>query len=357
MKKQSIYNKESVFIIAEMAWSHDGSVDNAQKIIKGAAEAKADAVSFHITDVSSYMVKDYGRTSDKSSFAWQTLAEKEEKTSVYDYLEKLNLKEKDWGELFPFARNLGLKICAMPNDNKSLELCKRLSPDYYVVGPACFGDEDFVAKIAGEKKPVILRIGGAAFSEIKETVDLIKKNGNQEIILLHGIQLYPTKIEDINLRLIPCLEKTFEAAVGLADHIDGDSELALIVPLLALPLGAKVIEKHLTYNRDFKGEDYEAALDPEGFKKFVRLIREAEKSLGDSYFKELSEAEIKYRELSKKRIVALRDIKKGEKITKENIAFKRANEGIFLQEIKKIIGKIANYDIKKDTPILWEKVK
>jgi sialic acid synthase SpsE len=169
--------------------------------------------------------------------------------------------------------------------------------------------------------------------------------------------LYPTKTEDINLKLTPYLSKIFGLPIGLADHIDGESDLALLLPLLSIPFGARVIEKHLTYDRSKKGEDYESALDAPDFKKFVGYIRQAEKSLGSSFFRKLSQAEIKYRELSRKRVVAAMAIEKGEKMTREKIIFKRATEGIYPNEIRRIVGKKAIINIEEDSPILLKNIK
>lgn len=350
-QSQEKIEKPEIFIIAEMAWSHDGSVDNAKKIIKGAAEAGADAISFHFTCLKDYMVKDYGCS------AGQTLSAGKESEKIYDYLEKINLKNSDWEELFPYAKNLGLDICVMPNDFESFRLSKKLNPDIYVIASACFLEEDFIKEIAREKKPIILRIGGATLSEIERAVNLIKKEGNDEIVLLHGIQLYPTRVEDAHLNLIPSLKKIFGLPVGLADHIDAESDLALIVPLAGISMGIRVIEKHITHDRSKKGEDIEAALNPDEFKKFVRYIREAEKALGKSYFRELSEGELKYRNVSRKRTVALKKINRGEEITRDKITFKRADEGISPLEIKYLIGRRASCDIEEDEPILWDKLE
>jgi sialic acid synthase SpsE len=218
-------------------------------------------------------------------------------------------------------------------------------------------EEDFVIKVAKEKKPVILRVGGASLPEIKRAIYLIKKYNKKEITLLHGIQSYPTKIEDTNLNLISALIKTFKLPVGIADHMNAESEMAYVIPLMAIPMGAILIEKHLTHNRALKGVDYVAAFNPDEFKKFVGYIKEAEKALGISYFKKLSKAEEKYRKVVRKRTVAVKDIKAGKKITKNNITFKRADEGLYPDEIKKFFGKKPKYNIKRDEPILKNKLK
>jgi sialic acid synthase SpsE len=345
-----IGDDQPVYIIAEMAWSHDGSVENAKAIIKGAADAGADAISVHITSVKDYMVRNYGSAAGKGVSAGK------EQEVIYNYLESINPQDADWEELFAYARSLGLAVCAMPNDIQSLRLCKKLEPDAYVIAAACFIEEEFVSEVAGEMKPVILRIGGATLGETESTVNLIRQQGSGEMVLLHGFQSYPTRIEDTHLNLLPTLKIAFQLPVGLADHVDAESPLALIVPLVALASGASVIEKHVTHDRKLKGEDFESALNPDELKQFVGYTREVEKSFGSSSFTPLSEAEKRYREVSRKRTVATRLIKKGEKIAREDITFKRADDGIYPDEIGFVVGRTAKEDIKEDTPIIREMI-
>ena len=174
------------FIIAEMAWSHDGSVENARRIIGGAADAGADAISLHITSMKDYMVRDYGCS------AGQTLSVGKEKENIYDYLDRINLKDSDWEELFSYAKSSGLAVCAMPNDIQSLGLCGRLNPDIYVIASACFVEENLVTEVAKQRKPVILRIGGASLGEIENTIDLIRKWWD----IVPGSPMQDVRIED-----------------------------------------------------------------------------------------------------------------------------------------------------------------
>lgn len=347
---KAIGDGQPAFVIAEMAWSHDGSLEKARKIIKGTADAGADAVSVHVTSLRDYMVRDYG------SAAGQTISAGKEQEVIYDYLNRVNLKDSDWKELFPYAKSLGLAVCAMPNDPQSLRLCEKLGPDAYVIAAACFVEEDLVTEVAKQKKPVILRIGGATLGEIESTANCIREQGTEDIILLHGFQSYPTKIENTRLRLIPSLKALFGLPVGLADHLDAESHLALDVPLAALGFGANAIEKHVTHDRSLKGEDFESALNPGELKKLVEQVREIEKSFGASSFGPLSAEEVRYRRVSRKRAVATRLIRKGEKIAREGFAFKRADDGIYPDESKYLIGRTAGKEIKEDAPITWDKI-
>ena len=348
VKNKIIADNLPAFIVAEMAWSHDGSLENARKIVKVASDARADAIKFHITSLEDYMVPHYGSGKGRVS------AGKEERR-IYDYLKSINLDRKAWKELFSYAKELGLLICTMCNDLPSFNFASKLDPDIYDIHSSCLSDEDFIKEITKELKPVFLGIGASTLGEIERAISWIKETGNNDIALMYGFQSYPTRLEDMHLRYIQSLKQIFSLPVGFADHTDGDSELALITSLVSLPFGANIIEKHVTYDRSARGEDFESALDPHDLKKFVQLVREVEKAFGSPAVRPFSEQEINYRQVSKKRAVAKVNIKKNEKITKDKIAFKRSDEGVYPEESKFLIGRTAKSDIKKDEGLTWEK--
>lgn len=346
---KTIGDGHPTFVIAEMAYSHDGSIDKAKKIIKAAADAKADAICFHITSMEDYMVPQYRSGKGRVSAGKET-------EPIYEYLNSINLNEDAWRTLFPHAKKLGLLICTMCNDLPSVALAYELGTDANVISPASFAEEDLVKEVARKGNPVFLRIGGALLGEVERAISWIREGGNEDIVLIHGFQSYPTKLADMHLRFIQTLKQMFSLPVGFADHTDGGSKLALIVPLVALPFGANVIEKHLTHDRSLRGEDFESALNPDDFKKFVQNLREIEKAFGWSWVRPLSKAERDYRQVARKRIVAAQYIKAGEKITKGRIAFKRSDEGLFPDEITFLIGRVASKNIRKNEPITWNKI-
>jgi len=346
---KTIGDGHSTFVIAEMACSHDGSIDKAKKIIKAAADAKADAICLHITSMEDYMVPQYRSGKGRVSAGKET-------QPIYEYLNSINLNRDAWRALFPYAKKLNLLICAMCNDIPSVALASKLGTDAYIISPASLAEEDFVREIARKKKPIFLRTGGALIEEIERAISWVREIGNENIVLIYGFQSYPTKLEDMHLKFIQTLKQMFFLPVGFADHVDGGSELALVVPLVALPSGANVIEKHLTHNRSLRGEDFESALNPDDFKKFVQNLREIEKAFGCSWVRSLSKAEMDYRQVVRKRAVAAQDIKAGEKITKRKIAFKRSDDGIFPDEITFLIGRVTRKNIRKNEPITWDKI-
>lgn len=337
------------FIIAEMAYSHDGSVDKAKRIIQGAAEAKADAVNFHITAIEDYMVPQYtgGRGRITAGKDGQY---------IYDYLCKISLNQEAWKDLFAYARERHLLISTMCNDLPSVEFASEFEPDMYGIHSACLAEEDLVTAVASKQKPIFLKIGGTYLGEIERAVRLIQQAGNHDIALMHGIQNYPTKLEDMHLRYIQSLKQIFGLPVGFADHIDGGSELAMIIPLVALASGADVIEKHITHDRSLQGVDFESALDPEGLRKLVENLRQIEKAFGSPAIRPFSEAEADYRQSVKKRTVARNTLEKGEKITRDKIAFKRSDDGVYPDESQYLIGRTINTKVEKDEAITWDKI-
>ena len=338
----------NTYIVAEMAWAHDGSLEKAIQIMRSAKEAGADAIGIHITDLPSYMVPHYGSGEGRVSAG-------KEHMKVFQYLEDINLTNDDWSKFAEAARATDIELCVMPNDLPSLAYCERvIKPEYYVLTAAAFVESEFILAVANTGRPTIFRVGGATIGEIEASLNLFRTNGGGEVTLLHGFQNYPTKLEDTNVRQIKTLQKMFDVSVGLADHIDGGEAIAKTVPLLALALGATCIEKHITLNRAEKGEDFEAALDPQDFNEFVTYIRAGEIALGESSWGPLSSAAERYRDVSRKRMVAARKINTGSVLIREDITFKRADVGISPDLLGNVIGRIAKCDLDVNDGITLE---
>lgn len=329
------------YVIAEMAWGHNGSVEVALELVRGAKLAGADAISVHVTSLPDYMVPHY-RCADGVTTSDRTVSE------IYQYLERLNLSQADWLRVFAEARRVGIDLCVMCNDGPSLDFVRPHHPDAFVLAAACFTEFEFIRAIGRERKPVILRVGGATLAEIDRALAILKDAGAPDVSLLHGIQLYPTDIAMLNIRAITTLQTTFRCNVGLADHIDGGLDAAVTLPLLAVALGASAIEKHITVDRALKHEDFEAALGLVEFKRLVDGIRQAEAALGDGRFGDLTDADLKYRRVSRKRVVARQRIPKGSKIAANMFTFKRADHGLDPGEGESLIGRTTVRDVEAD---------
>lgn len=341
---------QPIVIIAEMAWAHDGSLEKAKKIVKGAFDAGADAINFHLTHLEDYMVMWYGLNPGILS---STDSNKE---SVYKYLEKINLSFSQFKELSDFAHALGLFVSIMCNDQESLDFSmKQINPEMLMIHPSCITDSAFVASVAAAQKPLVLYCGGLFLGEIERAIEICKTVGNERLILQHGFQSYPTHIADNHLRYIETLNKIFGYPISFGDHTDGADPFALIVPLLSIPYGVRVIEKHITFDRAEKGEDYESALDPSQFKVFREYVRKTESTLGSSSWKSLSERENTYRKVVRKRAIAKRNLTAGDVLNVNDVIYMRADNGLYPEEIDFSLGQVKlSQDIKKGMPITWD---
>jgi sialic acid synthase SpsE len=336
-----------IYIIAEMAYSHDGSVGLAKKIVQNAADAGANAISIHITHVPSYMTVHYKTGKGRVS-------EGKDVKPMYEYLDEISLSFDEWKEVVKTVREHKLDLMIMPNDKASLDFSYNLQPDSYVIPLSSFDEYDFVKEVGNRKIPVYLRVGGATIGEIETVINILYERDNKQVVLLYGHQNYPTEIDDVNLQFLTCLKNTFGLPVGIADHVDADDDFATIAPLLSIPLGVSCIEKHITYDRSEKGEDFESALNKEEFKTMVERIRKAEKALSKKSLFDFTSSTKLYRDNLRKRVVAARDIKAGEPITEDMIICKRSDEGLFPSKIETICGLVPLRDIKKDQGIVWE---
>ena len=336
---------EKTYIVAEMAWGHDGSCDQAIELMQAAKDAGADAISIHITYLEDYMVPHYGSGAGRVSAGKEHLA-------VYKYLDDINLSEADWVRFCGAARDADIDICIMPNDLASVSFSEaQLKPEYFVLAASTFAETDLLIEIARSNRPCLFRIGGATLGEIEEAVQLFRANGDGQITLLHGFQNYPTEIGEINIRQLSALKEMFDCNVGLADHIDGADPVAKVVPVAALAFGSSCIEKHLTLDRSKKSEDFEAALDPEDFAEFVRNIRASELALGAGAWRPLTPAALRYRDVSRKRMVAAGNLEEGATISREDIVFKRSDVGLYPSEVSGVVGRVLKRSMSENEGI------
>ncbi|MNQ24236.1 N,N'-diacetyllegionaminic acid synthase [compost metagenome] len=339
---------QHTLIVAEMAWAHDGSIDKAIGIMKAAKDAGADAIGIHITDLPTYMVPHYGSGEGRVSAG-------KEHMQVYKYLQDINPSNDDWVRFAKEARAAGIALCVMANDQASLAFCEaQLKPEYYVLTAAAFVEEEFIHALAKTGRPTLFRAGGATIGEVENALNIFKANGGGEVTVLHGFQNYPTKLEDTNVQQMQTMGKLFGVKVGLADHIDGADPIAKAIPMLALALGASCLEKHITWDRAEKGEDFEAALNPSDFKEFVAYVRAGEIALGQENWTALSPAAERYRSVSRKRMVAARPIASGTVLTRADITFKRGDVGMSPAQLNAVIGRTTKSSLVENDGIALE---
>ena len=259
-------------------------------------------------------------------------------------MKKLYLSFVDQKIIFNYCKKKKIKFLSTAFDFKSLEFLLKLGVDYIKIPSGEITNYTFLKKISKINKKVILSTGASTLNEITAALKVLKLKKNS-LTILHCNSSYPTPLKDVNLNVLREIKKKYKYNVGYSDHT-----LSLAVPVSSVALGASIIEKHFTISRKSKGPDHKSSLESEELNQMVKLIREIEIAKGKSK-KIITRSELENRKIIRKSIVASRFIKKGEKITKKNISFKRPGDGISPMDQKKIIGKLAKKNFLKDEKI------
>lgn len=333
---------DSIFIIAEVGVNHNGSLKRALRMVDEVARAGADAVKFQ-TFIPELLVSKQAPKADyqKGSSGKNQL----------EMLQRLALSHEDFRELSKRAEKRRVIMLSTAFDEASVDFLETLNVPAYKIGSGDLTNLPLIEHVAKKGKPVILSTGMGTLDEVRRAVAAIREQGNQRIILLQCVSSYPSDPAASNLRAMQTLRETFHVPVGFSDHT-----LGIEVALAAAALGAVVIEKHFTLSRKLTGPDHEASLEPEDFQQMVRGVRTVEEALGKPE-KVPTEEEMKMRLVSRRSIVASRDIGKGEVITKEMLAMKRPGTGIQPSDLPAILGKRAARRIKPDEVLTWEMVE
>ncbi|MBW9222852.1 N-acetylneuraminate synthase family protein [Methanothermococcus sp. SCGC AD-155-K20] len=317
---------ESCFIIAEAGLNHNGDVELAKELIEKAAEVGADAIKFQSYHAENFISKD---------------------SEYYQLFKKLELSEEEFKELYKFAKQKGMIFLSTPLDLEYANVLSEIGVPAFKIASGDLTFMPLLKKVAETGKPVILSTGMANISEIYEAVSILRTNSCEDIILLHCISSYPTPFDEVNLRAITTLKNVFNLPVGYSDHTLGS-----IIPIVAVALGAKVIEKHFTLDKNMGGPDHKLSADPEEFKYMIKEIRIVERALGDG-IKRPMECEESVRLHGRRCIVAKRFIGKGEMITESDITYKRPAIGIKPKFKDIILNRRIKKDKNEEDAIMW----
>jgi len=326
------------FIIAEAGVNHNGDINKAKHLIDIAKESGANAVKFQTWITEELITKAVRQ------------AEYQEKNtgiteSQYDMLKKLELNFEQFKELKEYADKKGIMFLSTPDDEKSVDFLYNLDIPAFKIGSGELTNIFLLKRVAEKEKPIILSTGMANLEEINTALDIIYASGNKDVILLHCTSQYPTKYKDVNLRAMLTLKKKYNLLVGYSDH-----SLGSIVSHCAVSLGACVLEKHFTYDKNAIGPDHLCSLNPEDLKNYVSEIRLVEKILG-KYEKTPSKEESQIRKIVRKTIVAKEKIMKGTTITEDLLTVKRSDGTIEPKDLYNFIGKVCIVDLEKDQAI------
>lgn len=301
-EEKIVLKNSAPYLIAEMACAHDGDIAKAKALIDSAAAAGADAIQLQIFSVKHQVVPDH---------------------QLHSLLCKLEFQESSWKEIHAYARTYDLAVFAFTYDIPSFQLALQLGIDGVKLSSADLSNPEMLEMAARSGLLITLGTGASTLDEIGESLRTIQNAGGQKVVLMHGVQNFPTALEDANISHIKLLQRVFNLPVGYQDHTDASLAESKTMDLVALGMGACILEKHITLDRSQKGTDYQAALEPEEFKTWVRTMRSASIALGTDQIRSLTESDIAYRKFQKKSIVAAMAIPAGDVITREKIAFLR----------------------------------
>jgi len=330
-----INTSKRVFIIAEAGVNHNGSLDLAYQLIDVAKDAGADAVKFQTFKAENVVSK----LADKAEYQKKTTGSDK---SQLEMIKKLEISFEDFIKLKKYCDKKGIMFLSTPFDHQSIDFLHDLI-DIYKIPSGEIINYPYLKHIASKNKPIIMSTGMANLGEVEEAINTIKKiNSKAKISLLHCTTNYPTPYEEVNLKAMQTLAAAFKLPVGYSDHT-----LGIEVPIAAVAMGAKIIEKHFTLDKNLSGPDHKASLEPGELKEMVKAIRNIEKSLGDG-IKKPNKSEIEIMKVARKSIVASKNIKKGEIFAKTNISVKRPGTGISPMRWNEVIGQKANRDYKND---------
>jgi pseudaminic acid synthase len=328
-------NNKNVFIIAELSANHNNDYELAVKTLEAMAESGADAVKVQTYTADSLSIdvnNEYFEV--KTEGLWKGYR-------PYDLFKEAAMPYKWQPELQKVANSLGLEFFSSPFDKQGIDFLETLDVPKYKIASLEITDIPLIEYAASKGKPMIISTGVAEIEDIELAIKTCKSVGNNDITILKCTTQYPATIEEAYLKTILDMKQRFEVKVGVSDHTMGS-----IVPIVAVSLGAEVIEKHFILDRGLGGPDSAFSMEPDEFKYMVEEVRKAEKTLGQVNY-EVSEKD----KLRRRSLFAVKDIKKGEKFTEENIRSVRPGHGLHPKYYDSVLGKTILKDIERGMPL------
>ncbi len=335
--------KNKTLIIAEAGVNHNGDINLAKQLIDVAAEAGADFVKFQTFKADKLVSKD----AKKADYQAKNLNDGDQ--SQYNMLKKLELSEEQHHELLQYSNSKGIKFLSTGFDEESVDFLDQLGIELFKIPSGEITNLPYLKHIAKKSKPVILSTGMATLSEIEAALSVIEEAAlNADVTVLHCNTEYPTPMQDVNLKAMNTIGDAFKVKVGYSDHT-----LGIEVPIAAVALGALVIEKHFTTDRNLPGPDHKASLEPEELKAMVSAIRNIEKALAGTGKKKPSASEAKNRNIARKSIHVKKEIHSGEFFSLENLVMQRPGDGISPMDLPLVLGRKSTKDLPAGEKLNW----
>lgn len=331
-------NMSRIYIIAEAGVNHNGSLEIAKKMVDVAREAGANAIKFQTFKAENIVTKNASR-------AEYQVKNTGEDTSQYSMLKKLELSYDDFRELKAYCDASGIEFLSTPFDLESIDFLQELGIRFLKIPSGEITNFPYLRKIGQTGMPVIMSTGMSTLEEVGDAIRVLREYGSDEISLLHCTTEYPAPLDSVNLKAMQTMAEAFNLPVGYSDHTSG-----IEVSVAAVAMGAVIIEKHFTLDRNMEGPDHKASLEPDELKAMVQSIRDVEMAMGTGE-KGLSYSELKNVSVVRKSIVAKMAIRKGMLFSEDNLSVKRPGTGVNPMQWNKVIGLCAKRDYEEDEMI------
>ncbi len=336
LEGRKVQGTQDVFIIAEAGVNHNGDLETAKKMIEIAKSAGVDAIKFQTFNADNLVTRD----AEKCEYQ----KENDGVESQYEMLKRLELSKEDHKTLKNYCEEVGILFLSTPFSEEDADFLEEIGMPIFKIPSGEITNIPYLKHVAKKGKPMIVSTGMSDMDEVKNAASEILKI-NSQLTLLHCTSNYPASHDSLNLRAIETMKNELQLPIGYSDHSEG-----ILASSLAVSLGACVIEKHFTLDKNMEGPDHKASIEPAELTALVKSIRNAEEMLGSSK-KEIQVEETEVKNIVRKSIITCEEIKAGEIFTKENLTIKRPGTGMPPQEIENIVGKKAKRDLKRDTLI------
>lgn len=340
-KNRIISDDSPTYIIAEIGSNFNGSLEKAKEMIDLAVEVGADCAKFQSFKPNKIVSqKGFGDQNQGFQSKW--------KKPVFEVYQNAMLPREWHKELMDYCLSRNIDFSSSPYDKEAVDLLVDLGVDYLKIGSGEVSNLPFISYVAQQHKPLMIGVGASTLAEIDEMVDTIEAAGNEDYLLMQCVTNYPAPFDEAHIRVVETLKQAYGKLVGYSDHTPGHT-----VPLGAVTLGAKVIEKHFTDNKKQEGPDHAFAMDPDDFSTMVREIRNLEKALGSGR-KKIYKTESVTQILQRRSLYSVKPIKKGEVITTDMVEALRPAKGLAPKYIDVVVGSVAVRDWEADRPITWD---
>jgi N,N'-diacetyllegionaminate synthase len=343
IKGRIIGDGERTYIIAEAGLNHNGSLELAKQLVDEAVMAGCDAIKFQTFEPEKRISKKV-----KAVRYAETVTGIEE--TLFDMFARLALPHAEQAELFAYARDKGIEVFSTPFDHESVDFLESLDVNAYKIASMDLVNLPLIRYVARTNKPIILSTGMSSLGQIEEAVEVVRQEGNPNLVLLQCNSSYPAAPEEMNLNAISTLKHSFNVPVGLSDHTFG-----LFVAHTAIAIGADVVERHFTLDRTFEGPDHILSSEPDEIAELVAMAKKIPAVMGDGS-KRIQPNEYDTLNTQRKSLYAACDIKKGDIVTENMVAIKGPGGGILPKYLELVVGRIARADVEADFPITWDDI-